>query len=134
MIKSFKLQSTMDKETIDITESVNKIIQESGIEDGMAFIFVPHTTAGLTIIENADPDVQKDLIYKLKEIVPRDARFFHFEGNSDAHIMSSLIGSSLTVPIENHALWLGKWQGLFLVELDGPRPREVGVKLIRSCA
>lgn len=132
MITSFKLKSTMDKETVDITELVSKVVQQSDIEEGMAFIFVPHTTAALTIIENADPDVQKDMIYKLKELVPRDSRFFHFEGNSDAHILSSLIGTSITVPIEKHALWLGKWQGIFLVELDGPRPREVGVKLIRS--
>jgi len=132
MIKSFNLQSTLDKETIDITELINKAVQESDIEEGMAFIFVPHTTAALTIIENADPDVQKDLLYKLKELVPRDSRFFHFEGNSDAHIMSSLIGSSITVPIENHALWLGKWQGIYLVELDGPKKREVGVKLVRA--
>ena len=132
MIKSFNLQSTLDKETIDITELINKAVQESDIEEGMAFIFVPHTTAALTIIENADPDVQKDLLYKLKELVPQDSRFFHFEGNSDAHIMSSLIGSSITVPIENHALWLGKWQGIYLVELDGPKKREVGIKLIRA--
>ena len=132
MIKSFNLQSTLDKETIDITELINKAVQESDIEEGMAFIFVPHTTAALTIIENADPDVQKDLLYKLKELVPRDSRFFHFEGNSDAHIMSSLIGSSITVPIENHALWLGKWQGIYLVELDGPKKREVGIKLVRA--
>ena len=75
MIKSFNLQSTLDKETIDITELINKAVQESDIEEGMAFIFVPHTTAALTIIENADPDVQKDLLYKLKELVPRDSRF-----------------------------------------------------------
>jgi secondary thiamine-phosphate synthase enzyme len=132
MIKSFNLQSTLDKETIDITELINKAVQESDIEEGMAFIFVPHTTAALTIIENADPDVQKDLLYKLKELVPRDSRFFHFEGNSDAHILSSLIGSSITVPIENHTLWLGKWQGIYLVELDGPKKREVGIKLVRA--
>ncbi|MCE5223762.1 secondary thiamine-phosphate synthase enzyme YjbQ [bacterium] len=132
MIKSFSLQSTLDKETIDITDFINKAVQESDIEEGMAFIFVPHTTAALTIIENADPDVQKDLLYKLKELVPRDSRFFHFEGNSDAHILSSLIGSSITVPIENHALWLGRWQGIFLVELDGPKKREVGIRLVRA--
>lgn len=132
MIKSFKLESSQDKETIDITQYINKIVQESDIEEGMAFIFVPHTTAALTIIENADQDVQKDLIYKIKELVPRDSRFFHFEGNSDAHILSSLIGTSITVPIEKHSLWLGKWQGIFLVELDGPRKREVGIKLLRS--
>lgn len=132
MIKTFSLQSSHDKEAIDITEQVTKIVHDSDVEEGMVFITVPHTTAALTIMENADPDVQKDLIYKLKELVPRESRFFHFEGNSDAHILSSLIGSSLSVPIEKHALWLGKWQGLYLIELDGPRKREVGVSIIRS--
>ena len=89
MIKSFKLESSQNKETIDITKLINKIVLESDIEEGMAFIFVPHTTAALTIIENADQDVQKDLIYKITELVPRDSRFFHFEGNSDASFSRS---------------------------------------------
>ncbi len=119
-------------EFVEITSKVEEVVKKSGIENGICFIYVPHTTCGLTINENADPSVKKDIINKLEEIVPENSRYSHMEGNADAHIKSSIVGHSLTVFIENGNLQLGTWQGIFLCEFDGPRTRQVWIKILKE--
>ncbi len=118
-------------EFVEITSKVEEVVRKSGIENGICFIYVPHTTCGLTINENADPSVKKDIINKLEELVPENDRYSHLEGNADAHIKSSIVGHSLVVFIENGNLQLGTWQGIFLCEFDGPRRRQVWLKIIQ---
>jgi len=118
-------------EFVEITSKVEEVVRKSGIENGICFIYVPHTTCGLTINENADPSVKKDIINKLEELVPENGRYSHLEGNADAHIKSSIVGHSLVVFIENGNLQLGTWQGIFLCEFDGPRRRQVWLKIIQ---
>ena len=115
---------------IDITSKVSEILQKTGIKDGMCTLFTPHTTAGITINENADPDVPRDIIKEMGEIVPLDAGYAHLEGNSAAHIKSSLFGCSETVIVRNGSLMLGTWQSVFFCEFDGPRNRKVWVEII----
>ena len=117
-------------EFVEITSKVEEVVKKSGIKNGVCFIYVPHTTCGLTINENADPSVKKDIINKLEEIVPENGGYSHMEGNADAHIKSSIVGHSLTVFIENGNLQLGTWQGIFLCEFDGPRTRQIWIKII----
>ena len=113
---------------VDITQRVQRAVAESEPAiTGMVSIFVPHTTAGVTINENADPSVVRDMVEGLARLVPRDAGYRHSEGNSDAHIKASLMGSHLAVPIENGRLRLGTWQSIYLAEFDGPRTRRVWV-------
>ena len=114
---------------INITSDINNIVRNSKIKEGVCRIFVPHTTAGITINENADPAVMKDIINYLKKLIPQRADFSHMEGNSDAHIKSSLTGSSLDVIIHNGGLVLGTWQGIMFAEYDGPRHRKVYVQV-----
>ncbi len=114
---------------VDITSHVQGIVSKDKIKDGACFLFCPHTTAGLTINENADPSVQSDIIKSLNKLIPENAGYSHAEGNSDSHIKSSLFGSSLTVFIEDGRLALGTWQGIYFAECDGPRSREVWVKI-----
>jgi len=114
---------------INITNDINKIVRNSKIKEGVCRIFVPHTTAGITINENADPAVMKDIINYLNKLIPQTAGFSHMEGNSDAHIKSSLTGPSLDVIIHNGRLMLGTWQGIFLCEYDGSRNRKVYVQV-----
>lgn len=114
------------EELLDITGVVREALQVSGNrEASAAMVFIPHTTAGVTINENADPDVRTDIIAGLKRLVPYDQGFRHAEGNSDAHIKASLMGFSVMVPVENGQLVLGTWQGIYLAEFDGPRTRTV---------
>lgn len=115
-------------ELIDITDKVQAIVAKSKVKDGVCFLFCPHTTAGLTINENADPSVRRDIINTLNKLVPEDAGYTHVEGNADSHIKSSLFGSSLTIFIEAGQLKFGTWQGIYFCESDGPRSREVWVK------
>jgi len=115
---------------IDITNYIKESIKNSKISDGIAVIYVPHTTAGLTINENADPSVKKDILKFLKEKIPKNYNFSHLEGNSDAHIKSSLFGSSLTVIISHGKPLLGTWQGIYFCEFDGPRNRTFYVKIM----
>jgi len=115
---------------IDITSRVQGIVSNSGISDGMCIVFVPHTTAGVTINENADPDVTSDILKELNKIVPFDDGYDHCEGNSAAHIKASMLGFSQTVIVENGRLVLGTWQGIYFCEFDGPRNRKVYVKLV----
>jgi secondary thiamine-phosphate synthase enzyme len=117
---------------INITAEIHKILQEHQISDALITVFTPHTTAAITINENADPDVARDLLYGLAKLIPQDPQFKHAEGNSDAHLKSSLIGASETVIAEKGRLLLGTWQGIYFCEFDGPRTRRVKVKLIET--
>jgi len=119
------------EELVDVTRQVQEAANKTGIESGIVICFVPHTTAGITINEDADPDVQRDIIDKLSREIPRDDGFHHAEGNSDAHIKASLMGSSVQVLLENGQLALGRWQGIFFCEFDGPRSRQLLVKVAR---
>lgn len=116
---------------IDITGQVRKIVAAGAVQNGLCQIFVPHTTAGVTINENADPDVVTDMLSALKQMVP-DLHYRNSEGNSPAHVKSSLVGCSLTVPITEGRLCLGTWQGIYFCEFDGPRTRKVWVQLVGS--
>jgi secondary thiamine-phosphate synthase enzyme len=121
--------STPKEALIDITSEVKKCLKESRITDGVLVVFVPHTTAGVTINENADPDVQKDLLFGLNKAFPDRQEFRHAEGNSSAHLKASTVGSSVMVLVENGALVLGAWQGIYFCEFDGPRQRKFIVKI-----
>ena len=119
-------------EMLDITARIEEIIGKAGVRDGICHIFVPHTTAAITINENADPDVARDIISVLDELIPRHGPYRHREGNSAAHVQASLLGASETVMIENGRLVLGTWQGIYFCEFDGPRTRKVFVKAVVS--
>jgi len=120
-------------EFIDITEKIQGAVSSAGgIENGYCMLFVPHTTAGITINESADPSVQSDIRMLLNSLIPRDAGYRHLEGNSAAHVKSTLVGVSLLVAIEHDRLVLGTWQGIFFCEFDGPRSRKVQVHLFNS--
>jgi len=119
-------------EMVDLTRQVEEIVRQSDLAQGLCVVFVPHTTAGVTINEHADPDVGRDIIAALDRLVPWDGPYVHGEGNSAAHVKASLTGSSVMVLIENRTLRLGTWQGIFLCEYDGPRTREVWVSLVAA--
>jgi secondary thiamine-phosphate synthase enzyme len=132
MIQTLQVRSSKQTEFIDITRLVQEIVQKAGVEDGLCILLVPHTTAAVTINENADPSVPRDILMELNKIVPFEDRYQHTEGNSPAHIKSSLIGCSQTLFIESGKLLLGTWQGIFFYEFDGPRNRQVHIKVIRT--
>ncbi|UAL07034.1 MAG: secondary thiamine-phosphate synthase enzyme YjbQ [Candidatus Methanogranum gryphiswaldense] len=115
---------------MDITGDVRDVISKSGFKSGIVVIYSTHTSAGITVNENADPDVRNDIMFGLRESFPDRFEFKHSEGNSCAHIMTSVIGSSATVIVENGEMLLGLWQGIFICEFDGPRARKVLVKMI----
>jgi secondary thiamine-phosphate synthase enzyme len=115
---------------IDITAEVQSAVSEAGLKDGVCVVFVPHTTAGVTINENADPDVVSDILKTLSQIVPDNNHYAHSEGNSDSHIKASMMGFSAHVIVENGKLQLGTWQGIYFCEFDGPRTRQVWVKTV----
>ena len=121
----FTVSTSVRMEFVDITGLIDKEIRQSGISDGVCYLYNPHTTAGLTINEGADPAVQDDIVAALRKIVPMDHPYKHMEGNSPAHIMASMMGSSVTVFVENGKLVLGTWQRIFFCEFDGPRTRKV---------
>jgi secondary thiamine-phosphate synthase enzyme len=125
-----KINSVKRNEFIDITAQVQSAVKDSKIKEGLCTVFCPHTTAGLTINENADPAVVKDILKHLEEIIPAQKGYTHAEGNSDAHIKSSLLGCSLNIIIENSSLALGTWQGIYFCEFDGPRQRKIYIKII----
>ncbi len=126
---TFKVKTRSQTELIDISGEVESIVTKSRLNDGVCAVFSPHTTSGITINENADPSVKVDILYGLNKLIPLHDNYTHAEGNSAAHIKTSLIGSSETIPISNGSLALGRWQGIFLCEFDGPRTREVQVQL-----
>jgi secondary thiamine-phosphate synthase enzyme len=117
-------------ELIDITSQVQNIVKRSGVKEGVCYVYVPHTTAAVTINENADPSVINDIQNYLNKLVPFDGPYSHAEGNSDAHIKTSLMGSSKNIVVTNGDLLLGTWQGIFFCEFDGPRNRKVHIKVI----
>lgn len=129
MVKRFSIRTKGRDSLVDITGEVKEIVRESGVDEGICIVFVPHTTAGVTINENADPDVTRDIIMELDKMVPHDDGYMHLEGNSAAHIKSSMMGSDQTIIIENGRLVLGTWQGIYFCEFDGPRTRNVVVKV-----
>lgn len=131
-MREIKVISKKRNEMIDITSDVQEIVEEEGIINGLAVIYVPHTTAGITINEGADPSVQRDIIETLKRIVPESGDYHHMEGNSDAHIKASLMGSSVTVIIEKRRLVLGTWQHIFFFEGDGPRNRKIYLNFVKN--
>jgi len=128
-MKIIQVRSHLKEEFLDITSNIKDIVASSGIKTGRCLIYVPHTTAAVTINENADPSVRADIISALNNIVPDSWPYKHLEGNSPAHIKASLIGSTETIIIEEGKLVLGTWQGIFLCEFDGPRIRKVYLKL-----
>lgn len=130
MIYKLNIKTRSKVEFQDITDRVNDIINQSGVEEGICSVYVPHTTAGITINEHADPDVVVDMINRLDAMVPQQANYRHSEGNSAAHIKASLIGTSSTIPVQYGELALGTWQGVFFCEFDGPRTRDILIKVI----
>jgi len=127
---TLEVQSRQRVEMIDVSAEVSRILAQSGAHDGLVQLFVPHTTAAVTINENADPDVVRDIVATLNKLIPFDGDYRHLEGNSAAHLKSSLVGCSLTVPFSNGRLDLGTWQGIYFCEFDGPRRRQLQVKVI----
>ena len=130
MIFEFSLKTTKSNEFVNITGLVKDAVKRSGVENGMCVVFVPHTTAGVTINENADPNVVKDMLMELSKIVPEDKEYRHAEGNSSAHIRASMMGSNQTIIVENGELKMGVWQGIYFTEFDGPRQRKFFVKVM----
>ena len=124
----FKVKTSSRIQMVDITASIQEEVMKSDITDGACLVYVPHTTAGITINEGADPSVCNDILTKLNELVPAGADYRHMEGNADSHIKASLIGSSVSLIVENGRLLLGTWQKVFFCEFDGPRSRRVYVK------
>lgn len=130
MIKTLSVKSRTRTEFIDITEDINRIVRESGLKNGVCYLYVPHTTAGITINEGADPSVKRDILAALNTLVPFEGDYQHLEGNSAAHIKASLVGASTTILIEDARLLTGTWQSVFFCEFDGPRHRKVFVRTI----
>lgn len=128
-MKTIYIKTGKRCELVDITRDVQACVTESGAKSGIAYIFVPHTTAGVTVNENSDPDVKRDVLFALERAVP-DAGFMHCEGNSDAHTKALLTGASTSVIIEDSRLCLGTWQDIYFCEYDGPRNRKVYIKII----
>ena len=126
----FELRTPTRECLVDITQEVAEALARTRIRDGLCTVYVPHTTAGVTINENADPDVCRDIVAFLGELVPRRWPYHHAEGNSDAHVKASLMGSAAQVPVTAGKLALGTWQGIFFAEFDGPRTRQVQVTVI----
>ena len=127
---TFEVQTQRRVSFVDVTRDVAALVRDAG--DGAAMVFVPHTTAGVTINEDADPSVRADIEMALERLVPHDLPFTHLEGNSDAHVKASLMGSSVLVPVSGGALQLGTWQGIYFAEFDGPRRRRVLVTFLRA--
>jgi secondary thiamine-phosphate synthase enzyme len=126
-MQTFQIRSASQTQFVDITGRIASVVKESGVEEGICCVYVPHTTAAVTINENADPSVQKDILKELNKLIPLDDNYSHVEGNSAAHIKASLVGESVVIPISGRELSLGPWQGIFFCEFDGPRSRNVYV-------
>ena len=131
-MKVLQVKTSKHNEFIDITELVESAVGEVGQEDGACLVYVPHTTAGVTINENADPSVRKDILMMLDRMVPAEAPYTHGEGNSSGHVKSSLMGCSAYVPVKGGRLALGTWQGVYFCEFDGPRTRQVWVEMLKA--
>jgi secondary thiamine-phosphate synthase enzyme len=131
-MECIKIKTSKRNELIDITSEIQAIVSKSKIKEGICVVYCPHTTAGITINENADPDVKSDILNRLGAIVPENENYSHSEGNSDAHIKSALIGNNQTLIVSDGKLQLGSWGGIFFSEFDGPRQRQVLVQLIKQ--
>ncbi len=130
MVHKLAVRTHQQTEFIDITDQIQTVVTQSGVRDGIAVIWVPHTTAGITINEHADPDVARDILKELNKVIPFTDNYAHLEGNSAAHIKSTLVGCQTNVMVEDGRLLLGTWQGIFFCEFDGPRHRSVWVKIL----
>ena len=129
-MKRIDVRTTRRIELVDITDRIQKMVTESKVKQGICFLYVPHTTAGITINENADPSVKRDILNTFNKLIPEGVGYTHSEGNADSHIKSSILGNCLHIFIEDSQLCLGTWQGIFFAEGDGPRRREVWVKIL----
>lgn len=129
-VKNVTVKSRTRVEFIDITPEIQKLVDEEGVKNGICYLFVPHTTAGITINEGADPSVQKDIQAILTRLIPQELNYLHREGNADAHIKSTIVGVDKFVFIEDGRLVLGTWQAIYFCEFDGPRHRRVVVKIL----
>lgn len=129
-MESFAVVTRSRTELVDITDSVRAVVNRSGVKSGMCHVCIPHTTAGVTVNEAYDPDVATDITKALDRLVPAGAGYAHSEGNADAHVKATLVGHATVIPVEDGSLRLGRWQGVFFCEFDGPRHRTVEVKLI----
>jgi len=127
--KELEVRTSRRSELLDITALVEEVVRESGVEEGVCLLYVPHTTAAVTVNENADPSVVEDIVAKLSELIPAGARYRHTEGNADSHIKATVVGPSVMVPVSKGRLALGTWQGVFFCEFDGPRRRRVLVRV-----
>ncbi len=131
-MRTFSVSTSERVDLVEITSTVAQEVAKSGVGTGTVTIYVPHTTCGVTINESADPDVARDIKMHLAKLVPQDGGFKHYEGNSDSHIKTSMIGSSENIFIESGKLVLGTWQGIFLCDFDGPRTRKVYIKIVEG--
>jgi secondary thiamine-phosphate synthase enzyme len=127
---TLNIKTDMQTQLIDITSQIKKIVRESGVKDGFCIVFIPHTTAAVTINENADEDVKTDILMEINKVIPFNDRYRHMEGNSAAHIKASLFGFSDQIIIQNGDLLLGTWQGIYFCEFDGPRNRKAYIKIM----
>ena len=132
MIRQLRVQTKSRTELVDITQGVQRLVAESGIRSGVCYMYVPHTTSAITINENTDPNVGRDILKELNKVIPFDDQYSHNEGNSAAHIKSTLVGVSKAVIVEEGRLALGTWQAIFYCEFDGPRDRRVFVKVMKD--
>ena len=131
-MEKFFVETSSHTEFLEITSKVGEVIKSSKVKNGICFLYVPHTTASLFINENADPSVREDIKNSLEKLIPEKGNYQHLEGNAPSHIKSALLGSSLSIFIEDGNLLLGTWQGIYFAEFDGPRRREVWVKVIKT--
>ncbi len=132
MLKHINIKTNKKEQFVDISREIEKAVEESGCKNGICTVFIPHTTAGITINENADPDVVRDMLMELDKIVPYSDGYRHMEGNSAAHIKASMMGFSQNIIIQGGKLLLGTWQGVYFCEFDGPRSRQAVIKLIEG--
>jgi secondary thiamine-phosphate synthase enzyme len=131
-MNTLQIKTNQKEEFTDLTSKIQDSVQSIGIKNGICVVYVPHTTAGVTINENADPSVKKDFLMTLKKIVPDSLSYTHAEGNSPSHIKAGLVGSSVEVIIQNRRLALGTWQGIFFCEFDGPRQRQIYLQILNE--
>ncbi len=130
MLISLSLKTACRQQMLNITSLIEQKLRENNLENGICLAFVPHTTAAVTINENADPTVPQDLLDKMERLIPQQDHYRHMEGNSDAHLKTILVGSSELIPVQNQKLQLGIWQGVFFCEFDGPRTRKITLQFI----
>jgi len=131
-MENFRVKTSQRTEFVSITHYVSQILSKSGIKEGACIVYVPHTTAAVTINENADPSVPRDIVSEINKVIPFNDNYAHLEGNSAAHIKASLLGPSVYIPVTNGKLALGTWQGIFFCEFDGPRNRTAIVQVIKA--